>query len=218
MTRKSLFEKIDNLLHLFRLKGFKKFGVQSDLKSLSGDSSYTRHSSLVTDKGLTLIELLLVVIVLGILAAVGIPQFTDATKDSKEATLKSDLASLRSAIELYYQQHSYIYPGQKKYTDGTDTTTAQEREDSFIKQLTLYSKNDGRTSASLDLTNYPFGPYLKQGIPSNILAISPSGTEKGVLVGTETTVLTAEASPTKGWRASCKTGLIIANYSAYQTW
>ena len=176
----------------------------------------TSFSSL--SDGFTLIELLLVVIVLGVLVAVAIPQFTDLTKDAKEATLKSDLASLRNAIELYCQQHSFVYPGDKKYTDGTATTTAAERESSFINQLTLYSKSDGRTSASLDRTNYPFGPYLKQGIPKNSLAISPSGTENQVLVGTETTTLVAEASPTKGWRASCKTGYIIANNSTYETW
>lgn len=178
---------------------------------------YKTSSSSFSD-GFTLIELLLVVIVLGLLAAVAIPQFTDLTKDAKEATLKSNLASLRNAIELYYQQHSFIYPGDKKYTDGTATTTATERENSFINQLTLYSKSDGTTSASLDRTNYPFGPYLKQGIPSNPLAISSSGTENQVLVGTETTNITAEVSPTKGWRASCKTGQLIANNSAYETW
>jgi len=227
-------KNINNLFHFSKPKVFKKFTLSfelsafssfADVKPLQRESSYanrsslfTRYSLLVTNKGFTLLELLLVVIVLGILAAVAIPQFTDMTKDAKEAALKSTLASLRSTIELYYQQHKFIYPGDKKYTDGTATTTAVEREDSFINQLTLYSKDDGRTSASLDRVNYPYGPYLKQGIPANPLAISPSGTEKGALVGTATTTITAEASPTKGWRTSCKTGQIIANNSLYETW
>jgi len=201
------------MFRLSMLKGFQKSTFSTQHSVLS-----TKTSAFSSNKGFTLLELLLVVIVLGILAAVAIPQFTDMTKDAKEAALKSTLASLRNAIELYSQQHKFIYPGDKKYTDGTSTATAQEREDSFINQLTLYSKDDGRTSASLDRTNYPYGPYLKQGIPANPLAISPSGTEKGALVGTATTTITAEASPTKGWRASTKTGQIIANNSLYETW
>jgi len=201
-----------------RVKYYRLQNTEYRLRATSHEPRATSYYSLFTNKAFTLIELLLVVIVLGVLAAIAIPQFTDVSKDSKEAVLQSNLASIRSAIELYYQQHNFIYPGDKKYTDGTATTTAKEREDSFINQLTLYSKSDGRTSASLDRANYPFGPYLKQGIPENPFAISPSGTEKQVLVGTETTALTAEASPTKGWRASCKTGLIIANNSAYETW
>ena len=75
--------------------------------------------------GFTLIELLLVVIVIGIVAVVAIPQFTDSAKDARESTLRANLAAMRNAVELYYHQHNEIYPGMKK-RDGTgaDVPTA----------------------------------------------------------------------------------------------
>ena len=52
-------------------------------------------------KGFTLVEILIVVVILGILAAIVIPQFTDASTDAKTSSVKSNLQMLRSQIELY---------------------------------------------------------------------------------------------------------------------
>lgn len=49
----------------------------------------------------TLIEILIVVILLGILAAIIIPQFTDASDDANLAAQDTDVASLQSLVELY---------------------------------------------------------------------------------------------------------------------
>ena len=56
-------------------------------------------------KGFTLVEILIVVVILGILAAIVIPQFTSASTEARESALKSDLQALRSQIELYKIQH-----------------------------------------------------------------------------------------------------------------
>ncbi len=69
--------------------------------------------------GFTLIEMLIVIIILGILAMVIIPQITVSTEDAKVSTLKTNLGGIRSAIEMYYAQHNQTYPGVKKETDGT---------------------------------------------------------------------------------------------------
>jgi prepilin-type N-terminal cleavage/methylation domain-containing protein len=55
--------------------------------------------------GFTLIELLIVVMILGILGALIIPQFSSASDDTKKNSLASSLNALRTQIELYMLQH-----------------------------------------------------------------------------------------------------------------
>ena len=54
----------------------------------------------------TLIEILIVVVILGILAAVVVPQFTSAADDANDAAVRSQLQTLRGQIELYRAQQS----------------------------------------------------------------------------------------------------------------
>ena len=63
-----------------------------------------------TVRGFTLVEILIVVIILGILAAIVIPQFTNASNDARNSSVQSTLQSLRGQIELYKIQHSDTAP------------------------------------------------------------------------------------------------------------
>lgn len=63
-------------------------------------------------RAFTLVELLIVVIILGILAAVVIPQFSDASDDARLSSLTTNLQTIRGQIELYKIQHS-AYPPTK---------------------------------------------------------------------------------------------------------
>jgi len=61
-------------------------------------------------KGFTLVEILIVVVILGILAAIVIPQFTSASESAKASSLVSQLQTIRSQLEFYQIQHNGNYP------------------------------------------------------------------------------------------------------------
>ena len=95
--------------------------------------------------GFTLVELLIVVIILGILAAVVIPQFTTASSEAKESALVSNLATIRQAIELYHVQHADIFP------DGA----------TFVTLMTNSTDSSGDTAGD------QYGPYIRNSFPNN---------------------------------------------------
>src|SRR6266478_4887540 len=76
-------------------------------------------------RGFTLIEILIVVIILGILAAIVIPQFSNASTDAKKNSLSSQLQTMRSQFELYKLQHNDKLPVVFQ-TDGTGATTGTD--------------------------------------------------------------------------------------------
>ena len=61
-------------------------------------------------RGFTLIEILIVVVILGILAAIVIPQFTNAAQDANVSSARSQLQTMRSQIELYRVQNNGAIP------------------------------------------------------------------------------------------------------------
>ncbi len=95
-------------------------------------------------KAFTLVELLIVVVILGILAAVVVPQFADASSDSRLSALKMNLRIIREQIECYMREHNGNYL----------SNTAQ-----FERQMTEQTKAYGSSGTE-------FGPYL-QSIPDN---------------------------------------------------
>ena len=64
----------------------------------------TRNIRRAAARGFTLIEILIVVVILGILAAIIIPQFTNAADDAGVASARTQLQTMRSQIELFRAQ------------------------------------------------------------------------------------------------------------------
>ncbi|MGH7215549.1 MAG: type II secretion system protein [Tepidisphaeraceae bacterium] len=114
-------------------------------------------------KGFTLVEILIVVIILGILAAIVIPQFTNASEDARRSSMTSQLQTLRSQIELFKLQHKDKLPG----------GLAMFNQDDFWAHLTTRTDSDGVAYDSTTSLDGPFGPYL-QGESKNGLV--PEGT------------------------------------------
>ncbi|MCB9864603.1 MAG: prepilin-type N-terminal cleavage/methylation domain-containing protein, partial [Phycisphaerales bacterium] len=86
--------------------------------------------------GFTLVELLIVVMVLGILAAVVIPQFSDASEDAKIAALATDLQTVRMAIGRYTVEHDGRTPNLDP--DGLERNTSV----GFVNRLTQRTNKD----------------------------------------------------------------------------
>ncbi len=63
-----------------------------------------------TSKGFTLIELMIVVAIIGILAAVAMPRFADLVRKSNEGATKGKLGSIRSALSIYYADNEGMWP------------------------------------------------------------------------------------------------------------
>jgi len=65
----------------------------------------------VSTRGFTLIELLIVVVIIGILAAIAIPKFASTKEKAYLGTMKSDLRNLATAEEAYYYDYNTYYGG-----------------------------------------------------------------------------------------------------------
>jgi len=66
-------------------------------------------------KGFTLVEILIVVVILGILAAIVVPQFTNATQDAQAGNIKAQLETLNNQIELF-RARTNVYPTATDYS------------------------------------------------------------------------------------------------------
>ncbi len=96
----------------------------------------------VDTKGFTLVEILIVVIILGILAAIVIPQFSNASGDARNSNLQTTLASVRNQIEVFKGQHN----DQPPQLTGMWTL--------------MTGRSDTTETAIANPTGTRFGPYL----------------------------------------------------------
>ena len=133
--------------------------------------------------GFSLIELVIVIAILGILAAVAVPRMSRGAAGATSSRLRADLATMRSALELYYVEHNNTYPAVADFANA------------LVNQ---YSDVDGNLNASKTGV-FIYGPYLKE-IPTIQV-----GARKG-----SNGVAAADAAGI-GWLYNATTGVITAN-------
>ena len=174
----------------------------------------------ILQRGFTLVELLIVVIILAILAAIVVPQFAVSTDEAKVSSLDSTLVNMRGAIDLYYRQHGK-YPSAATAVPaagcgtGTKGAGAADSDTAFREQLSMYTNAAGGACSIGDTTDFKYGPYLKKGtLPNNPIS------DKNALVVVTTGNLTLAGAGTGatagGWRFDNKAGKFIADDTAYQ--
>ena len=169
--------------------------------------------SSTNSKGFTLVELLIVVIILAILAAIIVPQFSAATDDAKQSAYDTNVANVRAASDLYRQQHT-AYPGAVAATAATTcpgtsaNVTAALGDAAFIAQLRNYTNSAGQACTGTD-TTFKYGPYLKDPLPSNPLGDPAASTLTVVTTGT---LGLASTGTTEGWIFDSKTGEFVGDH------
>ena len=113
-------------------------------------------------RGFTLVEILIVVIILGILAAIIVPQFANASSDARATNLKTTLANVRNQIEVFKAQHNETAPalsgmwvlmtGQTDTSEATSNAPTGTHWGPYLQAAPLNPLNSltGVTSATVD--------------------------------------------------------------------
>ena len=105
----------------------------------------------LSKKGFTLIELMIVVAIIGILAAIAIPKFAELIRKSGEGASKGNLGAIRSALSIYYGDMEGQYPTEMpaltiggKYLSAVPVSKAPNYHGDTSAVVNQTSSNDGR--------------------------------------------------------------------------
>lgn len=71
-------------------------------------------------KGFTLVEMLVVISIIGILSSFAVVSLNSARQKARDALRKGDMAQLRTALNLYYDDNNYQYPACGTLDSGAD--------------------------------------------------------------------------------------------------
>jgi len=110
--------------------------------------------------GFTLVELLIVISLISILAAMGLVQYRNSVVSAREATLKTDLFRMRDAIDQYYADKNK-YPGSledlvsEKYLRAVPVDPFTSKADSW--QTSMAEPDPGNPSLESGISNVKSG-------------------------------------------------------------
>ncbi|MHC4355418.1 MAG: prepilin-type N-terminal cleavage/methylation domain-containing protein [Planctomycetota bacterium] len=153
-------------------------------------------------RGFTLVEILIVVVLLGVLAAVVIPLIAHGALSARESALAADLQMLRRYVLMYRSQHLEVAPG---YPNG-DKTQAPSAV-AFFDQMTMSSNSKGQT-APVGTPGFNRGPYLMK------MPVNPLNNKDTLEVLADGAAFPANGDNSHGWVYKAATAEVRADCSA----
>ncbi len=152
-------------------------------------------------RAFTLVEVLIVVAILGILAAVVLPTFQGQTTIARESTAKDSLSTMRTQIEFYKMEHDGVPPG---YANGNPVG-----EMLLEYQFTATTTVAGVVSLSkIPSAPYLYGPYIRK-LPEN-----PFNNLSNIAYVAEGTAFSAAVDGTSsGWLYKKETAEFVINWT-----
>lgn len=144
-------------------------------------------------KGFTLVEILIVVVILGILAAIVVPQFTNAANDARQGNVETQGSTLQNQLELYAAQNNGTYPTVVQLNadaaDGSANGWSVMIDGNYIKEA-------------------PVNPYAPA---ANRTLVTVSAAANAAAADTEANA----GNGTQGWYYNPATGVIRASGGSY---
>lgn len=133
----------------------------------------------------TLVEILIVVLILGILASIVVPQFSNATTIARASMVADDLRIFRTQLMVYKSQHNGL-------SLGYPNAGGAPSEAVVIAQFTQAS-NAAAATATPGTAGFTFGPYLRE------IPVNPLNGKSNIVVLADGAALPAGGTDAAGW-------------------